>query len=56
MNIVSQLNKTFTTDSDGNPVLSIKATVGATAKAENIVSKLRKSFDTSDDTLRVVAT
>ena len=56
-NIVTALNKSFTTTSEGNTALKVVGTVHAgTAKQENAQAKLRKSIDTTNNRLRVVST
>lgn len=56
-NIVTELNKSFTTDSNGNVALKVVGTVHAgTEKLENWQSKLRKSIDTTNSRVRVVST
>ena len=56
-NIVTALNRSFTTSSLGNTSLKVVGTIHAgTAKQENINSKMRKSIDTTNNRLRVVST
>jgi len=55
-NVVTALNKCFAVDSNGNMALSVYGTSGDTPKRENIMAKLRKTIDTTNDRVRVVST
>jgi hypothetical protein len=56
MNVMTALNKCLVQDSNGNYALQVTGTSGDTPKLENIMSKLRKSIDTTNNRVRVVST
>jgi hypothetical protein len=56
MNIVTELNKCLVESSTGVYALTVQNTAGDTDKQENWQSKLRKSIDTTNNRVRVVAT
>ena len=56
MNIVTALNKCLVESSTGVYALTVQNTAGDTDKQENWQSKLRKSIDTTNNRVRVVAT
>jgi len=55
MNIATALNKCLEEDSNGNMALKVFSTGGGTEKLEKWQSKLRKSIDTTNYRVRVVA-
>ena len=55
-NIVTALNKSFTTNSEGNVALTTFGTTGDTPIQENVQAKIRKSIDTTNNRVRVVST
>ena len=56
MNVVSALNKCMIEDSNGNVALKVYGTSGDNPSNMNVMTKIRKSIDTTNSRVVVVST